>query len=165
MYQPPFFGGAEGAVRGRPLSDTLAQDTLDFRKCGWKFASPAEGKGPGISLEICDRGALSLPPRRVRQPETTIVSPPIVSLATSFLAHQLRAVRAGCCPATHRALRYNLYDQPGAMDDDAAIRAALLEVREAGDITITQYLAASRRRRAAGQEAGSAGGRAHAMSE
>ena len=31
-------------------------------------------------------------------------------------------------------------DQPGAMDDDAAIRAALLEAREAGDITITQYL-------------------------
>ena len=26
------------------------------------------------------------------------------------------------------------------MDDDAAIRAALLEAREAGDITITQYL-------------------------
>ena len=64
-------------------------------------------------------------------------------------------LRAGCCPATHRALRY-IY-QPGAMDDDAAIRAALLEAREAGDITITQYLNELKNLRAPG-DAATAGG-------
>ena len=119
---------------------------VDFRKFFCKFASPAEGN----SLEICDRGALSLPPRRVRQPETKIVSPPIVAL------HKFCWPTS--CPATHRALRY-IY-QPGAMDDDAAIRAALLEAREAGDITITQYLNELKNLRAPG-DAATAGGSSH----
>ena len=47
------------------------------------------------------------------------------------------------------------------MDDDAAIRAALLEAREAGDITITQYLNELKNLRAPG-DAATAGGSSHA---
>ena len=53
------------------------------------------------------------------QPETTIVSPPIVSLY-KFCWPTSCVLRAGCCPAKHRALRY-IY-QPRAMDDGGGHR-------------------------------------------
>ena len=101
-----------------------------------------EGKIPEISLEICDRGALSSPPRRVRQQETTIVSPPIVSLHKFCVPAPTSCVRCvlGAAPRQIVPCAISYIYQPGAMNDDAAIRAALLEAREAGDITITQYL-------------------------